>query len=177
MKLPFSIRPLQDSDTEFLSKLYASTRLDIQQLIDWTPDQKEQFLRMQFDAQQTHYKSHFPGAECNIVVNGKRKPIGRLYVEQREEEVRVIDISLMPDCRRKGIGSKIIKDVMERARLVRLPVRLHVARFNPALSWYFKMGFEQIGETDMTFLMEWSFKNRKLVIAIDDQDTQGTVLS
>lgn len=164
MQPAYSFRPVNRSDTEFLARLYASTRLDIHQLIDWSDEQKEQFLRMQFDAQQAHYKSHFPNAECNIVVNQKKKPIGRLYVDQREDEVRVIDISLMPNHRRKGIGSKIIKDVMERGRLLQLPVRLHVARFNPALSWYSKMGFQQIGETDMTFLMEWSFSNPKLIV-------------
>lgn len=156
MKLPFSFRPVNDGDTEFLFRLYATTRPEIQQLIDWSAEQKDQFLRMQFQAQQTHYKSHFPATECSIIVNRKRKPIGRFYLEQRQDEFRIIDISLLPDHRRKGVGSTIIRDVMDRGRLACLPVRLHVARQNPALSWYTRMGFETIGETDMSFLMEWS---------------------
>ena len=143
---------------EFLYRLYASTRADVHQIQDWNNEQKEQFLRMQFNAQHTHYQKHFPTAEFNVILNKKRKSIGRFYLHQRKDEFRIVDISLLPQHRRKGIGSTIIKNVMEQGRLAGLPVRLHVARFNPALSWYTRMGFENIEETEMRFLMEWSFK-------------------
>ena len=149
---------MQPADMEFMYKLYASTRADVHQIHDWNEDQKDQFLRMQFNAQHSHYQKHFPTAEFNLILNKKRKPIGRLYLHHREDEFRILDISLLPQHRRKGIGSTIIKDIMEQGRVAALPVRLHVARYNPALSWYTRMGFERIEETEMSFLMEWSVK-------------------
>jgi len=98
----------------FLYRLFASTRLDVQ-MVDWSAAEKEQFLRMQFDAQHSHYQKYFATAQFSIILSGNGESIGRLYLHQGEDEFRIVDISLMPKHRRRGIGSAIISDIMDRA--------------------------------------------------------------
>lgn len=141
---------------EFLFELYGTTRLDVQEVLDWTHEQKQQFLRVQFDAQHRHYQTHFSSALFSVILNHKNKRIGRLYLNQTDSEIRIVDIAILPDQQQSGFGSAIVQDVMEQCRVAGLPLRLHVAKWNPALTWYQGMGFKTIEETDMTFHMEWS---------------------
>jgi ribosomal protein S18 acetylase RimI-like enzyme len=81
-------------------------------------------------------------------------PIGRLYVDRREKEIRILDISLVPGVRGRGIGTKILKDLMAEANKKKLPLNLHVLRINPALRLYERLGFNKTAENDFYFLME-----------------------
>ena len=47
---------------DFLYRVYASTRYEELAPAGWPPEQVEAFLRMQFRAQDTHYRTHFPAA-------------------------------------------------------------------------------------------------------------------
>ena len=75
-----SFRPITAQDIDFLFQLYASTRSIEMLMVPWSEEQKEAFLRHQFDAQHAHYQNFFPDAEFRIVVvDGK--DAGRLYVD------------------------------------------------------------------------------------------------
>lgn len=147
-----SFRPIEAGDFEFLYLVYASTRSDIEQ-VQWSEEQKQQFLRMQFQAQHTHYQQHFENARFQIVLRDDQ-PIGRLYVDDRPDELRIIDIALLPEHRRQGIGRSILTDLLAEATRQGKPVRIHVERFNPALALYERMGFQKIGDTGVHLLME-----------------------
>ena len=71
------LRPEQAGDQEFLFALYASTRVKELELVPWTDSQKKDFLKMQFNAQSTHYHQHYPDAAYQIILSGQQ-PIGRL---------------------------------------------------------------------------------------------------
>ena len=97
-----SLRPIQPGDEPFLYRLYASTRAEEMALVDWSDEQKRAFLRMQFDAQHRFYIERFSSARFDVIeLDGS--PIGRLYLDRRDNEIRVIDISLLPEHRGKGI--------------------------------------------------------------------------
>ncbi len=147
-----TFRPIEAGDFEFLYLVYASTRSDIEQ-VQWPEEQKQQFLRMQFQAQHTHYQRHFANARFQIVLRDNR-PVGRLYVDHRPDELRIIDIALLPEHRRQGIGRSILADLLAEASRQGKPVRIHVERFNPALALYERLGFQVIGDTGIHFLME-----------------------
>jgi ribosomal protein S18 acetylase RimI-like enzyme len=146
--------PIQDTDLPFLEKLYASTREDELSVVPWTAKQKADFLALQFNAQHTYYQEQFKDAQFDLVIQ-ENKPIGRLYVEERKDEVRIIDIALLPAWRGKGIGAKLMQDVMKTAGNKALPVRIHVEHNNPAIHLYQRLGFEKTGDTGVYFLMEW----------------------
>jgi ribosomal protein S18 acetylase RimI-like enzyme len=124
-------------------------------VLNWNETQKEAFLRMQFTAQHRYYRAQFPAAAFQIILAGNL-PIGRLYVDRREDEIRIIDIALLPQHRNAGIGSAILKDVLAEAAQAGVPARIHVERFNPALRLYERLGFFRIAETEISYLMEWS---------------------
>jgi GNAT superfamily N-acetyltransferase len=153
-KNKIKLRSIKPEDEEFLYQVYASTREVEMAMVDWTKEQIETFLRMQFNAQHKHYQENYVGSKFDIILEGNT-PVGRLYVARWEKEIRIIDISLLPEFRRKGIGSLFLKDIMAEAALDGKPVSIHVEHFNPALRLYNKLGFRKIDDTGAYFLMEW----------------------
>ena len=64
------------ADLPFLSRLYASTRMEELAVTSWTEEQKAAFLDMQFQAQHAHYRKHYPEADW-LVVQRAGQDIGR----------------------------------------------------------------------------------------------------
>ena len=119
----------------------------------WGEAEKEVFLRMQFNAQHTFYMDRFQHAAYDVILlDGE--PVGRLYVDRREDEIRIIDIALLPEHRRKGIGSRLLSGILAEADMAGLPVRIHVERNNPALGLYHRFGFREIGDQGVYYLLE-----------------------
>lgn len=155
--LPWSIllRPVEEADTEFLFEVYSSTRAEELAAVAWDDRQKEMFLRHQFNAQKQCYQTNYPGAEFHIVaVDGKSA--GRLYLHRRPAETRIMDVALLPEYRRKGIGTFLLKKVLREAAEKQKPVTIHVENFNPALRLYQRLGFSTISGDAVYRLMEWS---------------------
>ncbi len=147
------LRPLVEDDREFLCRLYASTRADELAPVPWSEAEKAAFLGMQFEAQHKHYMENFTAAEFWILQHDA-KPIGRLYVDHRVDEIRIIDIALLPEYRQQGIGGKLLAQIIAKAEAGGLPVRIHVEKNNPALRLYRRLGFEEISDTGVYYLME-----------------------
>ena len=93
-----NLRPMTDADLPFLHQVYAGTRADELAKTAWSDEEKQAFLDLQFQAQHTHYQKHFPEASYQIIEQ-VGEPIGRLYLDRRPEEVRIIDIALLPEQR------------------------------------------------------------------------------
>ena len=149
-----SFRSIGDEDRPFLRRLYASTRADELAVVDWTEEQKEEFLGFQFGAQHDYYQEQFPDARFDLVlVDGE--PAGRLYVDRREDEIRLIDIALLPDYRRRGIGGRLMSEVLDQGREAGLPVQIHVEQNNPAMRLYDRLGFQRVEEHGVYWLMRW----------------------
>ncbi len=151
---PVTFRPIAPADLEFLYRLYASTREAEMALLDWDEAQKAEFLRMQFNAQHTYYMQQFTRAEFQLILL-EGKPAGRLYLDRRPDELRIIDIALLPAHRGQGIGTALLEDILDEAGRAGLPVRIHVERFNPALRLYQRLGFRHVDDNGVYYLMEW----------------------
>ena len=146
---------MSDADLPFLKRVYAGTRSEELAQTPWSNEEKEAFLKMQFEAQHDFYQQQFPTASYQIVeCNGA--PIGRLYLDRRPGELRVIDIALLPEERGAGIGGRLMQDVLDEAALVAKPVRIHVERNNPAMRLYGRLGFREVEDQGVYWLMEWS---------------------
>lgn len=148
-----SFRPIVASDRDLLSTVYASTRADEMALVDWDEKQKAAFLEMQFSAQHHYYQENYADADFFIILLDQR-PVGRFYIARWPNEIRIVDLALLPEFRNAGIGTAMLKDVLNEAARVQKPVRIHVERFNKALSLYRRLGFVQIGEHGVYLLME-----------------------
>lgn len=157
-----TFRDITSADEAFLSDLYASTRQDEMNLImDWSDQQKRQFLQQQFEAQHKYYQEQYSNADFHIIEQ-EGKDIGRLYLEERGDEIRVIDIALLPQYRGHGIGGRLMQDIVDKGQTAGKPVRIHVEYYNPAMRLYQRLGFKKIGDTGVYFLMEWVPKNEQV---------------
>ena len=149
-----TLRPATDEDREFLGAVYSSTRTHELALTDWPDVQKEQFCRMQFEAQDAYYRANYPTARYLIVeVDGTSA--GRLYVDHWTHEIRIMDITLLPPFRRAGIGARLLQDLQRQAGFSRKSLTIHVEKFNPALRLYERLGFRSKEDKEMYLLMEW----------------------
>lgn len=151
----WTLRAASAADTDFLYSVYASTRHEELALVGWNAEQIEAFLQSQFALQDRHYRQCFAAARYDIVlVEGI--PAGRLYVHRGTNEMRVLDIALLPPFRRHGLGRALLTALLVEARQAGLRVVLHVERSNPALTLYQQLGFQLIDDQQGVYLeMDW----------------------
>ena len=153
-------RLVEDRDKSFLRELYATTRAAEMAMVPWSDEQKDEFVEMQFNAQHTFYFEQFKNAEFGII-SKNNLDIGRLYLDRRDDEVRIIDIALHPTYQRLGIGERLLNAIIQYAQERELPVTIHVEKNNPAMSLYLRLGFELIEDQGVYDLMQWSASNTK----------------
>ena len=84
---------------------------------------------MQFNAQHSYYHDQFKQADFDIIEQDMLA-IGRLYVDRREDEIRIIDIALLPEYRGKGIGGGIMRTLIDEATGANRSVTIHVEHNN-----------------------------------------------
>ena len=150
-----ALRPVCDTDADFLYRLYASTRAAEMTLVDWSEAQQQEFLRMQFEAQSRHYAEHYPHASFDIIeMDGEA--IGRLYLDRQAHEFRIIDIALLAEFRGRGLGNNQMQAIMAQAAEHGCCVTIHVEHNNPALALYQRLGFELVEDKGVYWFMRWS---------------------
>jgi ribosomal protein S18 acetylase RimI-like enzyme len=148
-----ALRRVSASDREFLLQVYASTREEELRLVDWSAEQKAAFVRMQFEAQDTDYRRNYAAASFDVI-EVEREPAGRLYVDRRGDEIRIIDIALLPEHRGHGIGTTLIRQLLEEAAASGKRLSIHVELHNPARQLYERLGFVPVSEQGIYLLME-----------------------
>ncbi|MBP7336176.1 GNAT family N-acetyltransferase [Niveispirillum sp.] len=156
----YGLRREGEQDLPFLRTLYASTRAEEMRASGWTKKQQEVFLAEQFRLQDAHYRREFPDTVRQIVVKDAQ-PVGRLYLRRvnlplpARPEIRVNDIALLPVARSQGIGSALMKAVLEIAAAEGLIVSLTVYEDNRALNLYHRLGFHGVTRENGRLLMRW----------------------
>ena len=150
-----TLRPQLDSDLEFAAHLYAESREEELRRVEWSDEVKRAFLRAQFDAQWAHYSQHYHDAAFSIIERDGAR-IGRLYVWAGPDDVRIVDIAICAEARGAGIGSALLREVMEEAARSGKSASIHVERDNRALGLYQRLGFEHVDDHGVYYLMKWS---------------------
>ena len=156
MSTTYSLRPIAPADRELLYRVYASTRTEELAAVDWSAAQREAFLRQQFEAQHAWYQQSYAGAAFDVVLDAAGRPAGRLYVARWPREMRLIDVALLPEFRRHGLGSALLGDLLAEAGRAGKPVTIHVERMNPALRLYERLGFRLKEDKGVYLFLEWS---------------------
>jgi ribosomal protein S18 acetylase RimI-like enzyme len=151
--MDISRRPVRADDQEFQFRLYAGTRQAEIAAFGWSGAQQEAFLRMQFAAQQNWYRTAYPQATWEII-ELEQGPVGRMIVLRGGESITLVDIALLGEHRRKGIGGRMVRELLEQGRGAGVPVRLQVLKGNPAARLYLRLGFIKTGEDEMYLQME-----------------------
>jgi ribosomal protein S18 acetylase RimI-like enzyme len=147
-------RAVSALDEPFLRRVYAGTRERELAMVPWSDEQKAEFVNMQFDAQARYYLDVYADASYEVIeVEGV--PAGRLYLAELPAETRIVDITLIQEYRGRGIGTKLLGRILDRARAAGRSVSIHVELENPARRLYERLGFAAIAQHGIYTLMEW----------------------
>lgn len=152
--MPITLRDALPADERFLFEVYASTRAEEMALVPWNEEQRKSFLTMQFAAQHSHYREQFPEANYGVILRDDQA-VGRLYVLRDKTETRILDITVLPEYRNRGIGTSLLRDLLDEASHSGKPVLIYVETFNPSLRLFERLGFRIMAEEGFNFLLEW----------------------
>lgn len=150
-----TLRPVQPEDTPFLFEVYASTRASEMALVSWSDDLRHAFVSSQFTAQRDFYQQKYPQAEHNIILSNGR-PVGRLFLARLDDQLRIADITILPEERNSGIGTSLLNELLDESRRCGKPVRIYVENFNPSLRLFERLGFRQLEEQGVHLLLQWT---------------------
>lgn len=149
------LRAALEADRVFLDRVYASTREEELELTNWTPEQKAAFCLMQSRAQDAHYRSHYPTAEY-YVIESASEAVGRLYIDRWPNEIRIMDLAILPPYRGNGIGTSLLEQLQAEAQAAQKKLSVHVEQMNRALKLYQRFGFTQREQRGVYLLLEWN---------------------
>ena len=149
-----TLRAVQESDNEFLLKVYGSTRAQELAQVPWSQEQKEAFVRMQHTAQKQHYAAEAPQASHDIIYIDAT-PVGRMFLDRREDALHILDITVLPQHRNQGTGKLLMGRLLDEGGKLGKPVTIYVESFNPSLRFFERLGFQKDYEKGFHLLMKW----------------------
>lgn len=113
----------------------------------------QQFGLWEEKAQDEFFAKGWSAAPHEIVLCDEL-PIGYICVEYSERVIHVRELVIDPDGQGQGVGTYILRGVLEHARVRQVPVRLGALHANRAVNLYRRLGFLEYGRTDTHILME-----------------------
>jgi len=150
-----TLRPARAEDHEFLYRLFYLTQEDRLHLFYLSQEAKAQLIALIFAGFECHYQTLAPTADDRLVLLDD-EPIGRMIILQLREEIRLADLALLPQRRKRGIGSALIGELQTESVMTKRPLRLQVSKYDRVLRLYQRLGFYKTGTMDPYLLLEWS---------------------
>jgi len=150
-----SLCPVAPCHKEFLLKVFAESRWDLALISGVSEEQRADIISEQFSIEQQQMTQMYPEASLNIVMLNNR-PIGRLYMHYGETADRILEMGLLENYRRTGIGRKVMNMLIENALEKGQTVSLQVAWFNQgAYAFFEKLGFKAIENNGVFYEMQY----------------------
>jgi ribosomal protein S18 acetylase RimI-like enzyme len=151
-----SLRPVTDADQEFLIGVYANSRAAELAQVDWDDSQKDAFIRWQYAMQKQEYEARYPSPRYEvIVVDGA--PAGRIWIGTDDTQIRLLDIALLTEFQNRGVGTYLLRQLMDEATRANKPLRHMVFMLNDnANRLYQRLGFKTIDDVGGYLHMEWT---------------------
>jgi RimJ/RimL family protein N-acetyltransferase len=149
------LRPERDEDDDFRFQLFCQSCPTEFALLRLEPAALDQLMRFQFRAQTASYRADFPDARFDIIELASL-PIGRIVVDRPRDVLHIVDQAIVPSQRNRGVGTTIMKALMDEAGRAGQMVRLMVASTNDsAMRLYQRIGFAPIATEPFFIEMEW----------------------
>ena len=139
----YSLRQATHNDYDFLYQLHvAAMREYIEAIWGWQEAWQREYFERKFD----------PADRQIIEMDGQ--DAGVVVVEQRDQEVYLSLIEILPAFQGRGTGTAIVQEIIRDAHHAGLPVSLHVFKSNiPARKLYERLGFTVVQEEEIRFKM------------------------
>lgn len=143
-----TLRPVTNADREFLLRVYDASREIELSVTGWNADQRRAFVEHQFSAQDAHYREYYPEASFDVILfNGE--PAGRLYVDRGDEHTEILDITVLPEYRGRGIATAMVRGITDEAAAAGRVVSIYIESFNPSQKLFGRFGFAEAGGDDI----------------------------
>ena len=155
-EVTFSLRCAGSVDENFLRTLYDQQRSAELEISGLDQLQREHFLELQFRARRLGYTSHYPEASDQIINSESGAPIGRVLVARTENVIHLVDIALLAEQQRQGIGTKIIQALQRECEVRGGELKLQVLKGSPAERLYQRLGFVAVEEDPFRIRMIWA---------------------
>lgn len=136
-----TLRPATSDDDAFLRALFAAVRSSM--FVGLPPDVVQPLLLQQFQAQRQGHRTAYPAA-ADVIVEVDGRPVGRWLVDRSAAALTLVDVAIHPDHQGRGIGSELLRRLVDEADRAHARVRLSVAADNPAQGLYERFGFLRI---------------------------------
>ncbi|HEX4923564.1 MAG TPA: GNAT family N-acetyltransferase [Bdellovibrionales bacterium] len=141
----YAFRRATAEDFEFLRDLHHQTlRPYVEQVFGWDQTEQDRLFDEKFDPRELQ------------VILADQRPAGLLQLEEWPHELFLANLLIAPELQRRGLGGKILKDLLTRAQLINKTVALTVLRPNPARRFYERHGFRVSGENEQRYFMKWT---------------------
>jgi ribosomal protein S18 acetylase RimI-like enzyme len=143
MKSDLTLRKASMADYEFLYRLHKDA---LKPYIEKTWGWEEEW-------QIKHFREHFDPAIRKIIqVQGE--DIGCISVQDQGDSLFIAYIAILPTYQRRGIGTYLIRNIIQEAEKRKIPIRIQTLKVNPARELYERLGFRITGSTETHYLME-----------------------
>ncbi len=118
-------------DYAFLYQLHvAAMREYIEATWGWQEEWQQEYFARKFDP------------ESRQIIQIDEQDAGVIAIEQRVEELYIALIEILPAFQRHGVGTSIVRQLINTAHSNSLPVTIHVLKTNtPARRLYERLGF------------------------------------
>ncbi len=143
----FELRPSTPDDLEFIWQL---EKLTMREYVEQT------WGEWQDEVQKKRVQENFGLVWHPQIILVKDECAGAYCVERKGENLFISNINILPNYQRQGLGSEIIRSVLEQGQQLNLPVTLRVLKVNPARHLYERLGFKIFEETDTHYMMKAS---------------------
>lgn len=150
-----TMRRATAADEPLLFALFSSEKAREFAPLGLAAEQLDPLLQMQFRARQTGYAHTFPAATDFILCLEDGTAVGRHLVERQQDCYRCIDIAVLDEHRKSGIGTWALRQIQQIAAAEQLPFRLRVMKNNPAQRLYLRLGFIKVSADELSYEMEW----------------------
>lgn len=108
--------------------------------------------------QDSLFNSGWSSAEHEILLCDGA-PCGYVSVEEYPDYVHVRELVVLPEYQGRGIGSSLLRQVLEQARARHVSVKLGVLRENRVVNLYQRLGFREFDRTETHIMMQWNDSN------------------
>jgi ribosomal protein S18 acetylase RimI-like enzyme len=81
--------------------------------------------------------------------------VGCLCVKFSDDGCNLIRLMILPEFQNRGIGGRVLGEILHEAKERGVSVKLRVLKVNPARRFYERYGFVVNGESEWHYLMEW----------------------
>jgi ribosomal protein S18 acetylase RimI-like enzyme len=111
--------------------------------------------------QENYFRDRFDPAVLQVIQLDEQD-VGVLFIQERVEELFVVNLEILPEYQRKGIGTTVIRQLLAAAQRQSKPVALQVLKSNiPARNLYQRLGFGVTGENATHYIMAWDKLQKK----------------